>query len=63
MPVILQQEQEHEDDWLNPDIVETERLLPMLMPYPAEKMETWPVGEEARNPRNDYPELLKPSGR
>jgi hypothetical protein len=23
-------------------------------------MEEWSVSEEARNPRNDYPELIKP---
>ena len=60
MPVIL--ERELEGEWLNPDIVETERLLQMLKPYPAEKMETWPVGEAARNLRNDYPELIQPVG-
>jgi putative SOS response-associated peptidase YedK len=57
MPVIL--EKEYEEEWLNSDIVETERLLHMLKSYPAEKMEEWPVGDAARNPRNDYPELIK----
>jgi putative SOS response-associated peptidase YedK len=58
MPVILQKEDE--DTWLNPDISEPALLLPLLQSYPDEKMETWPVGGEARNPRNDYPDLLKP---
>ncbi len=58
MPVIL--ERELEEEWLNPDIVEVERLTAMLRPYPDEKMEEWQVGEAARNSRNDYPELLKP---
>jgi putative SOS response-associated peptidase YedK len=58
MPVILQKEDE--ETWLNPDISEPAQLLPLLKSYPDEKMETWPVGEEARNPRNDYPELIKP---
>ena len=57
MPVIL--EPEDEATWLNPDIVEPERLLPPLKPYPAEKMKEWRVGDAARNPQNDYPELLK----
>jgi putative SOS response-associated peptidase YedK len=57
MPVILQQEDE--ETWLNIDLSEPEKLLPLLKSYPADKMETWPVGEEARNPRNDYPELIK----
>ena len=59
MPVILQKEDEH--SWLNPDISEPAQLLPLLKSYQAEKMETWPVGEEARNPRNDYPELINPT--
>jgi putative SOS response-associated peptidase YedK len=58
MPVIL--EKEDEDVWFDPDVVEPERLLPLLKPYPADKMEEWRVGDEARNPRNDYPELIKP---
>ena len=59
MPVILQKEDE--ETWLNPDISEPAQLQPLLHSYPADKMETWPVGEEARNPRNDYPELIKPT--
>jgi putative SOS response-associated peptidase YedK len=47
--------------WLNTDLSEPEQLLPLLKSYPDEKMETWPVGEAARNPRNDYPELIKPT--
>jgi putative SOS response-associated peptidase YedK len=58
MPVIL--EPEDEATWLNPDIVEPERLLPLLKPYSAEKMEEWRVGDAARNPKNDSPELIKP---
>jgi putative SOS response-associated peptidase YedK len=58
MPVILKKEDE--ETWLNPDLVETERLLQMLKPYPADKMEAWRVGDEARNVRNDYPEVIKP---
>jgi putative SOS response-associated peptidase YedK len=58
MPVIL-----HKDDeqtWLNPDIVEPEHLLPLLKPYPSGQMEEWLVTDAARNPRNDYPELINP---
>jgi putative SOS response-associated peptidase YedK len=58
MPVIL--EREDEEQWLNPDIVEPEGLLALLKPYPAGKMEEWRVGDAARNPRNDYEELIKP---
>jgi putative SOS response-associated peptidase YedK len=58
MPAILKQEDE--ETWLNPDISEPEQLLPLLQPYPADQMEEWPVGEAARNPRNDFPELIEP---
>ena len=61
MPVIL--EKEDEETWLNPDIIEPDQLLPLLKPYPAGKMEEWHVSDEARNPRNDYPELIKPVNR
>ncbi|MGH7203457.1 MAG: hypothetical protein ACREHC_03365 [Candidatus Levyibacteriota bacterium] len=59
--IILQKE----DDatWLNPATIEPEHLLPLLKPYPDdpdEEMEEWWVGDEARNPRNDSPELIKP---
>jgi putative SOS response-associated peptidase YedK len=58
MPVILQHADE--ETWLNPEITEPERLLPLLQPYPADQMEEWPVGGAARNPMNDSPELIKP---
>jgi putative SOS response-associated peptidase YedK len=41
MPVILLQEDEEE--WLNADIVEPERLLPLLKQYPDKDMEAYPV--------------------
>jgi putative SOS response-associated peptidase YedK len=58
MPVILKKEDEV--TWLNPDIVEPKHLLPLLKPYPAEEMEEWRVSGAARNPRNDYPDIIKP---
>jgi putative SOS response-associated peptidase YedK len=58
MPVILKKEDE--ETWLNPDLTEPAQLLPLLQQYPAERMETWRVGDEARNVRNDYPEVMKP---
>jgi putative SOS response-associated peptidase YedK len=57
MPVILNPEDEAV--WLDPDITEPERLLPLLKQYPAVKMEEWQVGDAARNPKNDYPEIIK----
>jgi len=58
MPVILHKADEAA--WLNPDITEPEQVLPLLKPFPAQDMEEWQVGDAARNPRNDYPELIKP---
>ena len=56
MPVIL--EKEDEDTWLNPDI-EAQQLLSLQKPFNAEKMEEWEVGAAARNPINDYPEVIE----
>jgi hypothetical protein len=42
---------------LNPDI-EAQQLLLLLKPFNAEKMEEWGVGATARNPINDYPEVI-----
>jgi putative SOS response-associated peptidase YedK len=45
MPVILPREQEAQ--WLNPDTTEPAELLPLLKPYPADKVEEWQVDGEA----------------
>jgi putative SOS response-associated peptidase YedK len=58
MPVIL--EKEDEQLWMNPDMVEPEQVLPLLKPYPAEKMRSWRVGDAARDYKNDNPDLIKP---
>jgi putative SOS response-associated peptidase YedK len=49
-----------EKQYLNPDITEPEQVKAMLKPYPPGKMEFWRAPDEVKNPRNDYPELLKP---
>jgi len=41
-----------------PDLVT--QVLQMLKPYPPNTMESWRVGDEAKNPRNDYPEIIQP---
>src|SRR4051794_20571865 len=58
MPVILQKDDEV--TWLNPVITEPGQLLPLLQQYPADKMDEWLVGDAARNPRNDFPEVMRP---
>jgi len=57
MPFIL--EKEDEDTWLNPD-TEVDELLPLLKPFNDDKLEEWEVGADARDPKNDYEEVIKP---
>jgi putative SOS response-associated peptidase YedK len=57
MPVILQKEDEEE--WVNPDIVEPERLLPLLKQYPNKEMEAYPVSTAVNRPTIDTGELIK----
>jgi putative SOS response-associated peptidase YedK len=58
MPVILSRDEE--DGWLNPDIVEVERLMPLLHRYPDELMASYVVSPLVGNTRNDNPELIQP---
>jgi putative SOS response-associated peptidase YedK len=58
MPVILAHDAE--DAWLDPDLVDVKRISQMLKPYPSESMEEWRVGNEARNPKHDNLDVMKP---
>lgn len=58
MPVILSKEDE--DFWLDPDVIEPERLLPLLRPYPRDQMKATRVSTAVNNPRLDSEELIKP---
>ncbi len=57
MPVILRKEDE--DEWLNPDNVEPEKLMKFLEPYPASEMEAYPVSSLVNSPKNNFPEVTK----
>jgi putative SOS response-associated peptidase YedK len=57
-PVQLPRELEH--SWLNPDFTEPEQIMPMLKTSSPDQMASWHVGDEAKNPRNDYPEIINP---
>jgi len=46
--------------WLNPDMTEPQQVMEMIKTSPPDDMVSWRVGDEAKNPRNDYPELIKP---
>jgi putative SOS response-associated peptidase YedK len=58
MPVILLKEDEEE--WLNPDIVEPEQLLPLLKQYPDKEMEAYAVSTAVNRPNTDSAEVIKP---
>jgi putative SOS response-associated peptidase YedK len=58
MPCIL-----HEGDfaaWLDPGQEDPSMLTPLLVPYPAEEMRSFPVGTAVNSPRKEGPELLRP---
>ncbi len=58
MPVILHKDDE--ETWLNPDITEPKHLQPLLVPYPADQMTAYRVGQAVWNPRIDTPALIQP---
>lgn len=58
MPAILLRDEE--ELWLNPDETESDRLLPLLKPYPAEMMQAKAVSRAVNNVRNDGPALTQP---
>ncbi len=58
MPAILPPDEE--ERWLNPDEKETDRLLALLKPYPAEMMTATPVSRAVNNVRNEGPALRLP---
>jgi putative SOS response-associated peptidase YedK len=56
MPVIL--DSVNYDIWLASDVTETEILQKLLVPYPAAKMDSHPVGRAVNSPSEDSPELI-----
>lgn len=57
MPAILRPE--HETLWLDRNNSDTESLVQLLQPYPAEKMRAYPVSQAVGNVRNDTPECIQ----
>ena len=51
MPVIL--EPADYDAWLDPNLTDSQQLLPLLGPVPADEMQTRPVNPRVNNVRND----------
>lgn len=58
MPVIL--DKAGEDEWLNPAITDPKKVLHLLKPFPASKMDKWRVSTLVNSPANDTAALLKP---
>lgn len=58
MPVMLPKSDEYL--WLDPTIQDNEDLVPLLIPYDADEMETWEVTAEMNRPEHDSPENIKP---
>lgn len=61
MPVILRPDAEAL--WLDWRVNDAAQLRALLVPYPAEEMEAWPVSPLVNNPRNDTPACSAPLGR
>ena len=59
MPVIL--EKDSYDTWLKPGEVDSEILNPLLIPYPSDLMEAYPVSRFVNSPGNDTPECIRPN--
>ena len=58
MPCIL--DPKDYDLWMDPDVTEAGQLLPLLRPYPAEKMALYPVSRKVNSARHQGPSLIEP---
>jgi putative SOS response-associated peptidase YedK len=58
MPMIL--EPQDYQRWLDPHERDAADLMPMLKPYPTEKMEAFPVSRAVNNASNDVPGCIEP---
>lgn len=58
MPVILSKDSEKK--WLDPDLVETDRIKQLLISYPASKMEAYPVSTLVNRPINNTSAVIQP---
>ena len=59
MPVILQQQLF--ERWLDPEISDGARLLPLLVPFPSDSMEAYPVGDRVGKVSNDDHYCIEPA--
>jgi putative SOS response-associated peptidase YedK len=47
--------------WLDPGVSDGTRLIPLLRPYPAKELETFPVGAFVNNPKMDDSRCIAPA--
>ncbi len=59
MPVIL--DPGDEACWLDRQLADADQVLPCLRPFPAERMEAYPISSLVSSPRNDSRELIEPA--
>lgn len=59
MPVIVPEEDYLK--WLTPGEVDSIDISQLLIPYPADAMEAYPVSMTVNNPSNDSPSLITPA--
>ena len=60
MPVILLPE--HEDAWLDHSMQDASVLSELLIPYPPDTMEAYPVATLVNSPANDTPDVIVRAG-
>lgn len=58
MPAIIDPDQYGQ--WLDRSIRDPKMLQHLLVPYPAEDMEIYPVPQSVNKPANDRPEVVEP---
>jgi putative SOS response-associated peptidase YedK len=59
MPVILPKNQYQ--TWLSPDEVKPEMIQPLMIPYPANEMQAYPVSTFVNSPKNNSPQCIQAS--
>jgi len=59
MPAILKPEDEAR--WLDPALTDPTALAALLAPYPAERLDMYPVSSAVNNVRNQGPECIEPA--
>ena len=59
MPVILPRNVEAQ--WLDPDIEDPQKVLPLLSPFPEDEIEAYAVSTVVNSPRNDVATCIEPA--